>query len=218
MSGITILRPLGPSGPRKPELSPRVPVQYELSSTPRLEVFQRMLAGRAVLHVGYADWPILSIEDHLHVQLDGVCKTLDGVDPHEDAARRLRPYVRGALYTSLDEVRRSYDVLLVPEVLQYVGDVAGFLAALDRIEFDQVLLSAPSAWAESAAYHSYCSASYPAGSYGLHERGWATPFTLADLVASSTPWWIESVWQVHSTSLLLIGRKRPPTGPKSVAA
>ena len=38
----------------------------------RDQIFTRMLAGKKVLHIGYADWPITDPEANLHVQLDKV--------------------------------------------------------------------------------------------------------------------------------------------------
>ncbi|MGZ6826429.1 MAG: hypothetical protein ACXVGH_06515, partial [Mycobacteriales bacterium] len=104
----------------------QVQVSDELVGIPRWDVLSGLLAGKRVLHVGCADWPITDPAANLHVQLDSICAQLDGIDPHVEAMQALAPHVRGQLFTDWSQVTGSYDVLLVPEVLEHVSDVTTF--------------------------------------------------------------------------------------------
>ena len=186
----------------------RVAVRRELQNVPRFEVFRRILANRSVLHVGYADWPITTIEANLHVQLDTICSRLDGVDPHDEAAALIRPHVKGKLFTSLGEVNDRYEVLLVPEVIEHVGDVATFLSDLHQVEFNEVIITAPDAYSCRNFFD------FPSGSAEFIEvvhpdhHAWYSPYTLSNLVAKFTDWTIEGVWFVNAISLMLVASKR----------
>ncbi|HLI16031.1 MAG TPA: hypothetical protein VKV23_08280 [Acidimicrobiales bacterium] len=191
----------------------RVPVHAELARVPRLEVFRRILAGRRVLHVGCADWPITDVRSNLHVQLDPVCARLDGVDPHAQATAAIRPFVRGELYTSLREVSASYDVVLVPEVLEHVGNPEGFLAELDAIDAPEVLITVPDAYSCRGFFD------YLPGEKTFVEvvhpdhNCWFTPYTLVNTIRKYTPWTVESVWFINAISLMAVASRRARRDP-----
>lgn len=188
----------------------QVRVSTELVGLSRYDVFTRLLTNKSVLHVGYADWPITDLNANLHVALDAVCSRLDGVDPHEEAADAIRPHVRGRLLTSIDEVTDSYDVVLVPEVMEHVGDVEAFLSELDSVDFEAIMLTVPDALQCAARHFDYDEVSqtvvevvHPDHNY------WFSPYTLANTVKKYTTWQIDGMWFLNGISLLLLASKGP---------
>lgn len=195
----------------EPYFVQQVPVSSSLQGLSRLQVFSRLLAGKRVLHVGYADWPITDLSNNLHVALDGVCSQLDGVDPHDEAAQALRPHVRGELFTSIDQVRDAYDVVLVPEVLEHVGDAETFLRELSGVDFESIIITVPDAFQCRSGHFDYNSGTgvfvevvHPDHNY------WFTPYTLTNTIRKYTSWHIDGVFFFNNISLLLLASKNAP--------
>lgn len=195
----------------------QVAVSSELVGMSRTEVFAELLRGKRVLHVGYADWPITDLSTNLHVALDGVCAQLDGVDPHDEAAEALRPYVKGRLFTSLAEVTESYDVVLVPEVLEHVGDAEAFLAELSGIDFTNILITVPDAFSCRGGHFDHNAESgvfvevvHPDHNY------WFSPYTLTNIVQKHTDWTVDGLWFFNGISLLMLATK--PSGAPLIPA
>ena len=189
----------------------KVKVSSKFRAMPRSPFFTQFFAGKSVLHVGYADWPITNVEANLHVALDRVCSRLDGVDPHSEAADAIRPFVRGQLYSGLDEVTDSYDFVLIPEVIEHVGDLESFFADVDRVQFKSVAITAPDAYSCMARHFEllqqdqdelFVEVVHP------DHNCWFSPYTLTNLVKKYTTWTVmEPVFFFNGISLLLIANK-----------
>jgi len=189
----------------------RVKVSSQFATVPREQFFTKFLAGKRVLHVGYADWPITDVNANLHVLLDAVCSQLDGVDPHDEAAAAIRPHVRGELYRHMGEVTGSYDVVLVPEVIEHVGNVEEFLAQVDEIDFKTALVTVPDAYSCAQRHfdlvrhdeeETFFEVVHPDHNY------WFTPYTFRNLLTKYTTWSVtETVWFFNGISLMLFANK-----------
>lgn len=189
----------------------KVKVDSKFAAMPKMQFFSHFLAGKRVLHIGYADWPITDPRTNLHVLLDPVCERLDGVDPHDEAAEAIRPHVRGELFRSVDEVTGSYDVVLVPEVIEHVGNLEAFFREIDRVDFKTALITAPDAYSCIRRHFELVN-----GSDGetfvevVHpdHNCWFTPYTLRNLVTKYTPWAVmDTVWFFNGISLMLFANK-----------
>lgn len=189
----------------------RVKVSSQFAAMPRVQFLTQFLAGKAVLHVGYADWPITDIKANLHVILDGVCSKLDGVDPHDEAAAAIRPHVKGELYRSLEEVSGSYDVVLIPEVIEHVGNIEEFFAQVNRVDFKTALLTVPDTYScmqrhfelvRRDAQETFVEVVHP------DHNCWFTPYTFKNLVTKYTNWSVmDTVWFFNGISLMLFAEK-----------
>jgi hypothetical protein len=189
----------------------RVKVDSQFAAIPKAQFFSQFLAGKRVLHIGYADWPITDLNANLHIMLDPVCERLDGVDPNDEAAEAIRPYVRGELYRSIDEVTGSYDVVLIPEVIEHVGDLEAFFREIDRVEFKTAVITAPDAYScmrrhfelvDSGGEETFIEVVHP------DHNCWFTPYTLRNLVSKYTPWAVmDTVWFFNGISLMLFANK-----------
>jgi len=180
----------------------------ELIGQSRFEVFRQICANRRVLHVGCVDWPITDIESNLHLFLDGHCAVLDGFDVHDEAFPTLQPRLKGRLFSSWEQVHDNYDVVLVPEVLEHVPNVAEFLAAIDAVGATHVVLTAPDAYQCFRRHFDY-----DQGSKTFVEvvhpdhNNWYTPYTLSNTIAKYTNWQLQGMWFFNGMSLLTIATK-----------
>lgn len=189
-------------------------VGKELLGRPRIEVLKQICQGRRVLHVGCVDWPITDPANSLHVKLDGVCAHLDGFDIHAEAFDALRPHVRGSFFSDWREVTASYDLVLVPEVMEHVPDVQGFLAQLDAVDAPHVLITVPDAYQCRNRHFDYLqdNETFVEVVHPDHNC-WYTPYTFSNVIRKYTDWKIDGLWFFNHISLLAIASKpaRPAT-------
>jgi glycosyltransferase involved in cell wall biosynthesis len=188
----------------------QVKVSRSLVGVPRTPVLSQLLAGKRVLHVGYADWPITDPSQNLHVQLDAVCAQLDGIDPNDDAAEVLRPLVRGKLLTDWADVTDSYDVVLVPEVLEHVADMDAFFKQLSSVDFTSILITVPDAFSCSTGHFEYddTTETFTEVVHPDHNV-WFTPYTLYNVITKHTDWNVDGLWFFNGISILAACSKAP---------
>jgi hypothetical protein len=110
----------------------------------RMDFFKSFTEGKKVLHVGFVDWPKTRPEKNLHLALYPYCKILDGVDTNTQGAELLK-VPNGVIYHDWSLVPNDYDVILVPEVIEHVGNVQNFLETLDKFN-GTTIITAPDAY------------------------------------------------------------------------
>jgi len=183
----------------------RVHVSSELVGLGRGAVLRNFCQGKRVLHVGCADWPITDINTSLHLALEPVCAQLDGVDPHTEALDQLAPHVKGRLFGSLDQVTDSYDLVLVPEVMEHVANVSDFLAELQNIDAGAFLISVPDAFQCRARHFDYLgdSETFVEVVHPDHNV-WYTPYTFANTIQKYSALQLEKMWFFNRISLLAL--------------
>lgn len=183
----------------------RVPVSAELAQMGRLDVLRGLCAGQRVLHVGCADWPITDPRTSLHVALEPHCAQLDGLDPHGEALDALRPHVKGELFTDFAQATGRYDVVLVPEVMEHVSDVAGFLGQIEAVDAALFLISVPDAFQCRARHFDYQAET---GTFleGVHpdHNVWYTPYTFANTLRKYSGLELQRMWFFNRISLLAL--------------
>jgi hypothetical protein len=139
----------------------------------------------------------------LHVQLDSVCAQLDGIDPNDDAATVLRPLVQGRLLTDWADVTDSYDVVLVPEVLEHVADMGEFFTQLDSVAFETILITVPDAFSCRARHFEYDDSSEVFTEVVHPDHNvWFTPYTFYNVITKHTDWTVDGLWFFNGISLL----------------
>ena len=187
----------------------RVAISSELVGVGRLDVFRTLCQGKRVLHVGCADWPITDPKTSLHLALEPACAVLDGVDPHAEALEQLAPFTKGRLFSSLTEVTDSYDVVLVPEVMEHVPNVSDFLAQLQRIDATTFLISVPDAFQCRGRHFDYVenTQTFVEVVHPDH-NAWYTPYTFANTIRKYSSFGIEQMWFFNRISLLALLSKQ----------
>ncbi|WP_159983380.1 MULTISPECIES: glycosyltransferase [unclassified Novosphingobium] len=206
--------------PQEPAISPlelihapyflqRVPVSAELEGLGRVDVLRELCAGQRVLHVGCADWPITDPATSLHVALEPHCAALDGLDPHAEALDALRPHVSGDLFTDFAQVSGSYDVVLVPEVMEHVPDVAGFLSQVEAVDAGLFLISVPDAFQCGQRHFDYVdqTGTFLEAVHPDHNH-WYSPYTFANTLAKYTGLELQRLWFFNRISLLALLSRR----------
>jgi mannosyltransferase OCH1-like enzyme len=183
----------------------RIAVGTELAQMDRLAVFSALCAGKRVLHVGCADWPITDPRTSLHIRLEEHCAALDGLDVHAEALDQLRPFVKGRLFTDFSQVTDAYDVVLVPEVMEHISDVAGFLAQLEAIKAGCYFVSVPDAFQCRARHFDYLADSETFVEIVHPDHNvWYTPYTFANTIRKYSGLNVERMWFFNSISILAL--------------
>lgn len=189
----------------------KVPVSSSLRGAHRNDVFASLCDGREVLHVGCADAPITNVKHNLHLALQGCAKVLDGFDLDTTALDMLRPHLRsGRLFSRLEDIQDSYEVLLVPEVIEHVNNVEQFLQTLDKIGFSEIIITAPDAFSCMHRHFDYdsetetfCEIVHP------DHNAWYTPYTLMNVIRKYTSWTVEGLFFLDPGSIMLVASKHP---------
>jgi mannosyltransferase OCH1-like enzyme len=185
-------------------------VSRELIGRSRIDVFKSLCENRRVLHVGCADWPITDPNTSLHIALEPFCKELDGFDIHVEALAALAPYTKGELFSRFEDVGKSYDLILVPEVLEHVPNVANFLEQLNVLESPHVVLTVPDAFQCHSRHFEYISTNEEFVEVVHPDHNcWYTPYTLSSTIKKYTTWNIEGIWFFNNISLLTVLTKTP---------
>jgi hypothetical protein len=185
----------------------KVAVSEQLVGVNRVEAFATLCANQRVLHVGCVDWPITDLKRSLHLQLDAHCE-LDGFDIHPDAFEQMRPHVKGKLFSDWAEVTGPYDTVLVPEVLEHVPDVQGFLRQLDAVGASQYIITVPDAFSCFRRHFDYSSGAQTFVEVVHPDHNcWYTPYTLANVIAKYTPWRLDGMFFFNGMSLLAVASR-----------
>jgi hypothetical protein len=176
----------------------QVSVGTELAGLDRLSVFASLCAGKRVLHVGCS-------ERSLHVALEEHCAALDGVALWQEAFEALRPQVRGRLFADLRDVTGSYDIVLVPDVMQNEPDVTGFLRRIEAIDAHCFLISVPDAFqCATGSVEFVAGTDTVVGIAHPDVTTWYTPYTLSDTIRKHSGFNIERLWFFDETSILAL--------------
>ncbi|HUD28616.1 MAG TPA: glycosyltransferase [Novosphingobium sp.] len=189
----------------------RVPVSAELADLGRLDVLRGLCAGQRVLHVGCADWPITDPATSLHVALESHCARLDGLDPHAEALEALRPHVFGDLFTDFAQASGDYVLVLVPEVMEHVPDIAGFLAQVEAVNAPLFLISVPDAFQCRNRHFDYApqTGTFFEAVHPDHNH-WYTPYTFVNTLAKYSGLELQRLWFFNRISLLALLSKPEP--------
>ncbi|OJY70056.1 MAG: mannosyltransferase [Sphingobium sp. 66-54] len=183
----------------------RVEISSEIATLDRLDVLRSLCEGKRVLHVGCVDGRIADPATSLHLLLEPVCASLDGVDAQEEALAQLAPYTSGRLFSRLEDVTDSYDVVLAPEVMGRVSDVTQFLGQLQRVDATCFLLSVPDAFQCRADNFDYVADTQTFVEVGHPDRNvWYTPYTFANTIGKYSQFTVEKMWFFNRVSLLAL--------------
>lgn len=186
----------------------KVAVSEELRGRSRMDVFGPLCKGKRVLHVGCVDWPITDLKASLHLQLEPLCAQLDGFDINTEAFQHMQPHLKGRLFSDWSQVKDRYDLVLVPEVLEHVPDVQGFLRDLNAVDCDDYVLTVPDAYSCWRQHFDYSSGAQTFVEVVHPDHNcWYTPFTLKNVLSKYTPWEIDGMYFFNRMSLLVAARK-----------
>jgi 2-polyprenyl-3-methyl-5-hydroxy-6-metoxy-1,4-benzoquinol methylase len=117
----------------------------------RFERLVEICRGKRVLHVGCCDHlPLIATKVqqgvYLHQHLCRVASHCVGVDTHQAGVAMLRDLGFPEVYQPDDTPDQSFDVCLLADVIEHVGDVVSFLRSMRRYRFKQLVVATPNAF------------------------------------------------------------------------
>lgn len=113
--------------------------------------------------------------------------------------------MRGQFFSERGDVKGSYDLVLVPEVLEHVGDVEAFLRQLNAVDAPHFVMTVPDAYQCFKNHFEYQTgdATFVEIVHPDHNC-WYTPYTFANVVRKYTDWSVDGMWFFNGISLLAI--------------
>lgn len=112
----------------------------------RHDFIKELVKNKKVLHIGFVDYPITKPKKSLHLYIANECIRLDGIDPNiNEETKKILNVPNGNIYTDWSQLPNDYDIILVPEVIEHVDNVAIFLQQLDRLN-GMMVVTAPCAY------------------------------------------------------------------------
>jgi methyltransferase family protein len=114
----------------------------------RVDRLVQMARGQRVLHVGCCDHlphvrERMARGTHLHQLLCGVAGHCVGVDTNLEGLSLLRELGFAEVYAPPDVPEQDFDLCLLADVIEHVGDPVAFLRSMARHRFGQLVITTP---------------------------------------------------------------------------
>lgn len=178
----------------------------------REDFLRNLLRGTKVLHVGCTDYPVTNVANNLHVKISPSCLILDGLDLDEEGLKVLKQHVDGDYYISTKEIEKEYDYVLVPEVIEHVGNVCEFLEDLSTINTKKYFITGPCFIGHlSLGFFRYKdfygnpmtkeTEDYIETVHPDHNC-WYTPYTLCNIIDKYTSWEINNCYFLENKRMV----------------
>jgi len=156
-------------------------VTVEKTKLSRKNFISNYVRDKVVLHVGFVDWPITKEKkENLHLSIAPICKRLDGIDTNiTEEIKQLLTISNGNIYNSWDQVENIYDIIIVPEVIEHVGNLENFLNIFNNFSA-QIIITVPDAYSLKNNFQEtsdgYFEHVHPDHNY------WFSPYTLKNVI------------------------------------
>ncbi len=111
----------------------------------RVDFFLEYCAGKKILHVGCSGFPVMDLEGNLHLKLSKKIEKLYGLDISKEGVEWLRGKVPGRYFLDYASVDESFDVILVPEVMEHVLNPGLFMENIFRLDANEIVMTVPNA-------------------------------------------------------------------------
>ena len=154
----------------------------------RVTYFKDLIQGKNVLHIGCADWPIYNPEQNLHIQLCTANPLVEGFDVNKAVIEQMKTHpnlIGKELYSTLPD--KKYDLLLVPETIEHVNNVEGFLMGLNKCVSPgkPILITAPNAFCANHMGRNRNTETNFVEIVHPDHNCWYSPYTLANAIRKS---------------------------------
>ena len=154
------------------------------------------------LHVGCADAPIFDPETNLHYRWLKEGFEIDGYDPAQDELAIMSgTWPDADFYSHLTSLKKGeYHLLMIPDVIEHVGDVEEFLREMEWIEAYAFALSTPN----GMSMHSYVHEGVAYEEIHPDHNFWFTPYTIVNTIHKYTSWQVSEVVLVEDQKQMVI--------------
>jgi 2-polyprenyl-3-methyl-5-hydroxy-6-metoxy-1,4-benzoquinol methylase len=149
----------------------------------RQERLVALARGLRVLHVGCCDHleliaAKLERGGYLHRQLCDAAGACVGVDTNAEGVARLRALGFPEVHLPDDAPDRAYDLCILADVIEHVGDVVSFLRSMRRHRFERLVVATPNAF----RLRNFLSRGE---TVNTDHRHWFTPYTLCKVLVDA---------------------------------
>jgi hypothetical protein len=149
----------------------------------RFERLVELCRGQRVLHVGCCDHLDLirdkvSKSVYLHQNLCRVAQLCIGADTNVDGVALLRELDFPQVYLPEDVPEVEFDICLLADVIEHVGDVVTFLNSMRRYRFSRIVVVTPNLFRLRNMLSS-------AEVINTDHRYWFSPFTLSKVLVDA---------------------------------
>lgn len=171
----------------------------------REEVFRRFCENKRVLHVGCTDYPFDGLSG-LHRSLESYCE-VDGVDTDKDGVDRFRQHFSGDFFYRLEDVDKTYDIIIVPEVLEHVDNAGSFLSQINNLQSNELIVTVPDCLFCLQYNHfemiedTYIEVVHP------DHVAWYSPHTLKNIIERNTDYKCTKFYRINGRSIMTIAEK-----------
>lgn len=142
-----------------------------------------MAAGQRVLHVGCCDHlPLvpgkLAAGNYLHANLVRAAAVCVGADTNVEGVAQLRALGMPEVYTPDEVPDQAFDICLLADVIEHVGDPVSFLRSMRRYRFERLVVVTPNVFRWRNCLPG-------AEVVNTDHRYWFSPYTLAKVVVDA---------------------------------
>ncbi len=169
----------------------------------RIDFFVENCRGKSVLHFGCTDWPIFNPKNNLHIILSKYTKSLDGFDIDLEGIENLKKHVNQNYFSDYSKVyEHKYDVCLIPETIEHVGNVEDFLINVSKINASQFLFTAPNCFSKERLknYHKknnlFVEVVHP------DHNCWYSPYTLKNQIEKYSTLKVTQIYLLENESMI----------------
>lgn len=151
----------------------------------RFTFLANLCRGKNVMHIGCADSMVFNVESNLHIFLykTGDNTYVDGLDIDANTIKLLSEACPGTYFTEYNQVNKSYDIVIVPEVMEHVPNVDLFLKDVFSITSKEYLFTVPN----MSVVQIFCDDEYTLEMVHPDHKYWFSPYTLYNTIKPFIP-------------------------------
>lgn len=176
----------------------------------RFTFFDRVCAGKSVLHIGHVGARV-NKKLNMHLRLDKLCSNLVGCDP---AYKMFEPDLHllkhKKMYGKITDIEEDeFDLVIVPEVMEHVDNVALFLEELQTIEAKEFYISVPNAFASRQRNNGSYNSVTGMWTETVHpdHNCWYSPYTLQNTIQKYSSFKVKSIGRLYWSSIYAVLEK-----------
>lgn len=176
----------------------------------RFNLFEFYCTDKKVLHVGCTDYPVFTPENNLHILLNKFTTSIHGLDVDKEGFQILQQHVDQPYYTNVSELTESYDICLIPEVIEHVDNLKGFLSDIEKVEAKTFIITGPNAFARRHIKRNYFSSGKLSIEINHADHNcWFSPYTLKNVIEKYSSLKVDKIYLMnHQTMICCICSKK----------
>ncbi|MGW1455081.1 hypothetical protein ACWBC2_08825 [Salegentibacter agarivorans] len=169
----------------------------------RNDLFIEKCRDKRVLHFGCTDWPIFKPKTNLHIFLSEYTKLIDGFDIDLEGIEKLKKYVNHNYFSDYSEVyEHKYEVCLIPETIEHVGNVEEFLINISKINASIFLFTAPNCFSKERLKNYYKKDDLFIEVVHPDHNCWYSPYTLKNQIEKYAKLKVIQIYLLENESMI----------------